>query len=319
MNSNIGILVEAVVQYATWCYNGLQTKNTTPTRLAPEVKSFFDSVLNTKHKHIISIHAVLGYHFNVLVEIDKEWSRSNVHLIFNPDTKEGYAAWDAYTFQTIFEDSYNILFNEYMNKIKCMSEKTKPLSVDLQERFAQQIGLIYLDQLDHCDELFERFLQKADPHSLEGFLRWIGTVLKDWDDDMPPKMNVNKLFSYKNILSNQNAGWLFLNNFIPKPDRINKLSSILDQTKGEVTPVYFVVPELLGFVKKFPLQTMECIEKMSKHFLINDNILMIKKDLKNIFQETATSDNEPAKEKMKQVINFLGSLGCGDDFTYYIN
>lgn len=318
MNSNIGILVEAVIQYATWCHNELQTKNTTSTKLAPEVKSFFDSVLNAKHKHSVSIHAVLGHHFNVLVKLDKEWSKSNIHLIFNPDTKAGYAAWDAYTFQSIFVDSYDILFNEYMRKIECMSKKTKPSFVALQERFAQQIGLIYLNQLDRSNELFEKFLQKADPHSLEVFLHWIGRVLKDWDDNAPPKMSVHKLLSYEKILSNQNAGWLLLNSFMPKSDRINKLSSVLDQTEGEISPVYFIVSELLGFVREFPLQTMECIEKIVKR-PINENILMIQKDLKNIFQEIATLDNEPVKEKMKQIIDFLGSLGHGNDFTDYIN
>jgi len=200
-----------------------------------------------------------------------------------------------------------------------MNKKTKPSFRAFQERFAQQIGLIYLNQLDRSDELFKRFLQKADPHSLEVFLHWIGRALKDWDDDTPPKMNIHKLLSYEKIQSDQNVGWLLLNNFIPKPDRINKLNSILDQTNGEISPIYFIVPELLEFVREFPLQTMECIEKMVKHLPINENILMIRKDLKNVFQEMATVDNEPANEKMRQIIDFLGSLGYRNDFTDYMN
>lgn len=317
INSTIGKLEHALMQYATWCYHGLESEGLVLNQLVPEVKSLLDSKL--KWQHSISTHAVLGYHFYNLVKLDEAWAKSSISLIFTHDERYnefGHAAWDAYIFQETYPTSFDALFDEYVYRISYHNQRISPLD-NLHERFAHQIGLIYLNSLDRSDELFEIFLEKSDPKLLENFFEWIGSELRDWRENAPPKMDVFKLLSYTKVKSNPNAGWLFLNRLMPKSERIVILHSILDEIKEKISPTWEIVEELGTFAEEYPTETIECVNKIIRHTYAADEMYLIRKTLENIFQSILETGHESAIMKMRETVNFLGSLGY-DDFRRFL-
>jgi len=321
INSSVGRIGHAIMQYAVWCYHGLKSSESAPTELVSEVKSLLNSLLNLEHEQSISIHAVLGYHFYNLLALDEKWAKSQIPSIFvhdEPYMKAGNAAWDAYTFQQIYQKSFYALFDEYIYRIEHSPKRTESSLNDPQKRFAQQVGLVYLHSLDKSDELLEAFLEKADPQLLEDCIEWIGRTLKKWEDDKPPKMDVSKLISYSKIKSHPSAGWLFLNPLMANQERISLLNSILDETKGKISPIYWIPEELELFAKDYPLETIECVGKIINHYQTSGEMYHMLKHFENIFQSIFETKHELAIEKMNQIINFMGSLGY-DDFRRFLS
>ncbi len=321
INSSIGRLSHALMQYAVWCYHGLKKSGSTPTELVPEVKILLESMLNQEQKQSISIHAVLGHNFYNLLALDDEWTKSKINLIFTHNkqhVKAGNASWEAYTFQQLYQKSFNALFDEYLYRIENYGKRADTSLNDSQQRFAQQIGLVYLHNLNRSDELFEYFLEKSDPQSLEDYLAWIGRALKDWKGETSPKMNISKLLSYSKIKSNPSAGWLFLNPLMSRSERIKLLNSILDKTKGKISPIYWVPEELETFAEEYPLQTIESVGKMIKHYQTEREMYTMLRHFENVFPLILETKHESAIEKMKEIINFLGSLGY-EEFRKFLD
>lgn len=321
VNSAIGRLSHALIQYAIWCYHGLKKTGSTITELVPEVKSYLESVLNLDQEQSISIHAVLGLQFFTLVTLDERWAKSKINLIFthdDPHTKAGDAAWDAYTFQQIYLNSYNVLFDEYLYRLDHPSKTIDDSLNNLQTRVAQQIGFIYLHDLPKSGELFKSFLNKSDPQLLEDCLEWIGRALKEWQDTNPPKINISQLLSYFKIKPHPSTGWLFMNPWMPRSERIKLLNSILDKTQGEISPMYWIPEELETFAEEYPLETVNCIDKMIKYYQTNNEMYTMHKSFKNIFPLILEAQNKSAIEKLNKIINFLGTLGY-DEFRKFLN
>ena len=315
INSCIGRLCHAMMQYALWCYHGLKKQGLSPVDLVPEVKSTIESMLSSEQEQSISIHAVLGYHFHRLLALDEKWTKSKIDLILahgTPSTKFGDAAWDAYMNQTIYPKSFNALFDEYVYRISHPGKRTDSSSNDVQKRLAHQIGSVYLHALRRSDELFETFLDKSDPRMLEDCLNWIGRSLRDWKRATPSKMDVSKFVSYPKVRSHPSAGWLFLNPSMPKSERIRLLGSILDKTEGKISPIHWIPEELEKFAEAYPLETIECVDKIVKYYQINWEMHSMRHHFRNIFSLVIKTRQVPAITKMQETIHFLGSLGYHD-------
>ena len=321
INSSIGRLCHAMMQYALWCHHGLKKQGLPPVELVPEVKSILEPMLSTEQEQSISIHAVLGYHFFQLLAVDEDWTKSKIVLIFahnKPSTKFGDAAWDAYVSQTIYPKSFNVLFDEYVYRISHPGKRTDLSLNHVQERLTHQIGLVYLHALRRSDELFETFLDKSDPRMLEECLNWIGRALKDWAGATPLKIDVSKLVSYPKIRSHPSAGWLFLNPSMPKSERIRLLESILDETEGKISPIHWIPEELEKFAEEYPLETIECVDKIVKYYQTSWEMHSMRHHFKNIFPLIIETRQVSAIAKMQETIHFLGSLGYHDfrEFLY---
>ena len=315
INSSIGRLCHAVIQYALWCYHELKEQGLPPVELVPEVKSTIESMLSIEQERSISIYAVLGHHFPQLFALDEKWAKSKISLIFthdNPSTKFGDAAWDAYVSRAVYPESFNVLFDEYVYRISHPAKRTDSSLNDVQKQLAQQIGLIYFDALHRSGELFEIFLDKSDPRMLEDCLDWIGRSLKDWKGVTPPKMDVFKFVSYPKIRSHPSAGWLFLNPSMPKSERIRLLGSILDETEGKISPIYWIPEELEKFAEEYPYETIECVNKIVKQYQTNWEMHSMGRYFGNIFPLIIKTGHASAIAKMRETIHFLGSLGYHD-------
>ena len=68
-----------------------------------------------------------------------------------------------------------------------------------------------------------------------------------------------------------------------KSEKIKLLQSILEKTQGKIMPIYWVPEELKKYSKEFPLETMECVDKMIKHYQTDDQMYSILEYFKDIF------------------------------------
>ena len=312
VNNNVGMIMHTIECYSSWCDVELKKLGGAPTELVPEVKSILNSLLNTGQPQSVSVHAVLGYSFCNLLALDEKWTRSHINTIFAHDeqnTNVGNAAWDAYLRQTIFPESFSVLFDEYIYRIGRMSENSK--FKESQKILAEHIGVAYLNNLDRSDKLLEAFLKKDVPSLLTDCITQIGRGLKDRDDKTKiPQIDISKLTSYPQIKSNPNSGWLFFNSLMDKQERIDLLNSILDETNGEIAPMYWIPEELELFAKDYPLETIKCIEKITHYYIPNNtNMYTMLDHFEKIFQLILETEHELAVEQMRQIVNLLGSLG----------
>ena len=317
INSSHGRITYAIMNYSIWCHNEFKNSKKTLTELVPEVKSLLNSLL-IQQTQSISIHAVLGFNFFNLLVMDKNWAESNINLIFTHDEaniRAGQAAWDTYLLCKIYENSFNVLIDEYIYRIKNIPEN-KELN-ESQIRLAEHVGIIYLNDLDKNSKLLISSLNRNDSQLIDHILIWIGTALKKWNKLEVPKINISKLISYSKIQSNPNSGWLFLNPMMKKQERIKILRSILDETDGKITPIYWIPEELELFAKKYPLDTIYCIEKIIKYYgSQNTELYHMLSHLKKIFRSILESKHESAIKQMKRVANTLGTLGY-DEFSEF--
>lgn len=141
--------------------------------------------------------------------------------------------------------------------------------------------------------------------------------MKKWEGGEPPTMDVSKFLSYPKIKSNPNTGWLFLNPLMDKQERISLLNSILDETKGKISPIYWIPEELELFAKDFPLETIECVGKIIDIYSSSGEMYHMLKHFEGIFESILETKHESALEKMNNIINFLGSLGY-DKFRRFL-
>ena len=310
INNSMGTITYAIIQYSVWCYYELKTPHFTPVELEPEVKKIFDSLLAHKQDQSISFHAALGFRFSRLLEIDEKWTKSKINFIFTHDEqheKAGDAAWDAYLYNQMYIDSFNALFDECVYRITCFKK-------NMLEKLSQYVALSYLNSLEQSDKLLETLLKKDHSQLLDECIAYIGRQLQSWKYEKSPKMDISKFLSYPEINSNSNTGWLFLNPLMDEQKRISLLESILDKTDGKISPPFQIAKELEIFVKKYPLETLECVEKMLKH---DDAKSYLIHHMDKILQSIEQKDDDSITEKMNQIVNFLGSLGY-DDFRKFL-
>ena len=318
-NTSIGILIWALMEYAIWCSKEIKNKEN-PHILVPEVKKLLELKLDPKNDQSVSFHTMLGYYFPNLLLLDKDWTKSNISLIFNHSPLHinvGNAAWDGYTLRAIYEASYDVLFDEYKYRISNIIDKDMLTVKDTSRSLTQQIALICLNDLNRHKELFILFLTKSNPVLVKEYLEYVGHIIEVWDDTKPPKIDIFELLSHNEIKSNPNMGWLFLTSVVPNSEYLTLLKSVLIETKGEIYPLYRLVKKINSFVEYYPIEVLECIEKIIKYDQIHDMMFMILNDLDDMFSKITVRKNKQAIDKMNQIINILGSLGYDQFRKFY--
>lgn len=306
INSAIGKIGHTIMQYSIWCYYELKTSEFTPIELEPEIKKLFDSLLDPRTKQSISFYAVLGFSFYNLLILDEKWAKSKIDSIFThneQNKKAGDAAWDAYLFNQIYTNSFNALFDEYVYRITHF----KNIEENIQEQLAKHIGIFYLYSLEQSDKLLEILLKTQNQQLIDNCIIYIGRTLKKWDCKKNLKIDLVKFLSYSKINSNPNIGWLFLNPLMSRKKRIFLLKSTLDKTNGKISPLYLIPQELELFSKEYPLETLECVEKILQYYETTE-IYSLLRHIENIFQLIIDIKTDAVIEKINQIVNLLGTL-----------
>ncbi|MGB6785431.1 MAG: hypothetical protein WBE60_06090, partial [Nitrosotalea sp.] len=314
INSEIGRSMNAVMQYSVWCYHGLKKKTHDKDGLVNEVKKLLSERLDPKIDSTVSTHAVFGFHLANLFALDKEWTRENLKKIFLTGELEilGYAAWDAYLHQQIYSNVFVEMKEEYANQINKLNSKEpeEEIKKHVEKRLAEQIGLTYMLKIKESEPLFNLFMSKAPPRLMGYCIEFIGRQLEYYKKDgKTPEQDIKQLCNKKEIQKYPEAGWLFLNSVLDKNFNIHLLLETLNQTHGKIEPIYQIPKELVSYAKDFPIEVLQCMEKIIQAYQKTFEIPMMKDHLREIIKIVKDSSDSTGISKAAELVNFLGSLG----------
>ena len=262
INSVAGSLTHAVLHYEMWRYRGLRSSGRLSSGLSPEVRSVLESALSRDDTHSIPVHAALGYNFIGLVAMDGRWSKEHLPRIFShgcPDTSAGDAAWSAYARRRISRDAFQMMPDEYAYRIRECSRKW---SGTARRHLAAHLKTAYLGNFDGVDGVLGAMVRADDSLLVPDFLKEVGAELQFRGDRAPPAPDVRNLLEYAKVVSNPDAGWLFLYKRMDGGARLAMLERILVETRGRISPMRLILDEMKPLVAEHPLKTAECIRWM---------------------------------------------------------
>ncbi len=286
----------------------------------PQVKGRLEYYLNNQTSVII--HAVYGFYFHALLNIDEHWTKDMIHKIFPIDRIEQFwAAWCAYVqAKRPHDKAYSLLRDIYAYAIKNMKydaelECNKNLVHHLADLYGR--GIISLD-----DPVCLKFWEKANSDVREEFIRYVGEEILMFEIQSDVIERFKTLWewrvSYIKGLSNRQdfqkelksfIHWFVSKRFDDKWALENLIKTV--ELVDEITEkhVYDALDVLVGMANEFPELVLKYIDlltrKGSKGILtlyaitIKDHIEKISK----ILESKGGSDLEKELKKIKETIN----------------
>ena len=313
INSHTGQAMSALIQYSVWCYYGLK-EDGIRAELVSEAKDLLELRLDPAIDGSISTHAVLGRHLHNLLALDRKWTHKNIPKIFagGDNNLLGNAAWEVFVLQHPYQEVFIELKDEYEKRITTLQTRIRGDSNDATIKMAQHMGLYYLSGIQNSGYLFDLFLKHAPSNLIGKCIEHIGAILKlHKKEGTMPSVSLRELWNRPKIMERQEHGWLFVNSPLEKDWNIKQLSKCLDKTLGRIEPDWEIFQELSEYSKRFPLETMACVEK-----IVNTNIdrpeFQRTAEIRKIFKDIKSSHDNAAIDIMNRTLDTLGKAGFED-------
>ncbi|GAG87467.1 unnamed protein product [marine sediment metagenome] len=99
----------------------------------------------------------------------------------------------------------------------------------------------------------------------------------------------------------------FKNSIFDKKWTILKLEEILDLTGGSIDVFSDVLDTFLDYIDEFPLNVINCLEKIIKNQVGTNGYLLFETKYEPLLAGLLRSEDQEAKDKTRNLINFLGS------------
>lgn len=178
LNHTSGEVLRALVNYCL-CY--ARKHKDVGDRFEPDVKTELERVLDTETRP--SVFSVFGTYLANLWYLDAEWTKKNLHKIFQKDNRLKYdAAWDAYLkFNNVYKDVYDSLKKYYLQAITSGIKQGKTKDIDL-TRLAQHLSSVYWrgwEDVTVKDSVVATFFAKVPLNHRVDFVRQIGRGLRE--------------------------------------------------------------------------------------------------------------------------------------------
>jgi len=302
INNLNGMSFHAIYQYAIWYEKHSESKRV----FVPKVKKIFDDYLDKKlGGHTISRHAVLGVNFPNFYYFDGEWARSILgKIVSSKNTKiafwEGYVSWNR-LYRYTFADLHS-LYNEFLNKDLVSTLKRKHAF----ESTITHMALAYFYDLENADEVFEKFLETAEPSAIEHCVFHIGTILKgDKTDEKFNKEKLVNLWSNESLQNHSLERW-FRNSPLEKEKTISLYLEHLKNFTGRLNLVTMTLEGLNSYSDEFSLQVAECVELLVAKQAQN----YINQEIKDILKKLIDNKDEAVNTVCRRTIEQLATLGC---------
>lgn len=254
-------------------------------KLANDVKDLYVTVL--KKEKTRAIMFMFGHYLPTFYYRDMLWTRSILNKIFESKSKDKYlqvAAWEGYLSNNLynelfFEPYIQGLYNE--NIILSLSYPKQKFFKDPQESLAIHFALafVYFEKFGLDNELFKKFLAKANEKQLSEFVNFIGKsvvtrensgILKD--EKSPWRITRIKNF-WKLMLKSKSkspalkefGSWMGTNNNVFEIKWLaNRIAQTLDATGGELAWDYELTKSIEKLATEVPEEALSILER---HFL----------------------------------------------------
>jgi len=334
INTVRGIAMNAVIDYGLWYANkkfdDIILNDPSKAKLNMDVKKILEKHLDYTIDSSYTIRYIFGLNLNKLIYLDKKWIIEHINSIFPSEVeKQEYweAAWSGYLDGNITNQiSFKILREHYNRAIKLLNDEkldVKLFSYSV-ERLANEIMRLYIhgiEDLKSKNSLVNKFFLRAPDDILKLAIAFIGQNLSKLNDfenfeeilkrlmelweDRLSKIKKNDVNKHKRELTFF-LFW-FKNSIFDKKWTISKLEETLDLTRGSIGLFSDVLDTFVDYVGEFPLNIINCLEKIVKNQVVDDGYLLFQEKYKPILKLLLDSENQEAKNKTKDLINYLGN------------
>lgn len=329
INSVRGVALHAVIDYALWVKeNHNETSNTSFFKIIPEVRKALEDHLDISKDPSFAIRSIYGERFIELFNLDKEWTKNNINVIF-PSGKEFEDYWKvSWSTYIIYwrpnVEIFNILKDHYLKAVKNIDFIDNPQWIkNPSESLIEHLLIFYMfGYLELDDELFTNFWKNADK-KLRGYVfKFIGQSLeRNYSKNLKEIIErVKKLWNirFKTIQRAPNEhldelksfGWLFISDKFEISWQINQLEKVLKLTR-KIEPIYEVIEKLSKVVSLFPKETVECLRYIIEGDEKGDEkgyvVIIYEKQISEILK--TAMDTNSSKDVASKMISYLISKG----------
>jgi len=338
INTTRGEAMHATIRYALWVRrdfdkSGDAIRIAQGLRAMPEVCQVLEDHLDYSRESTLTVRAVYGQWFPLLVFLDKNWAQIHVNGIFPIDSTKVdyfYAAWDAYIiFCQVYDGVFDILRNHYRFAIDNLGiSRAEKRMADPDKRLSQHLMVLYWRgkiEIGEPDGLLQRFWEKASPQLRGQALGFIGRSLQNTSEDIPSKVldrlkllwqtRLNEAKSTSNVEIFKEeikafSSW-FLSEKFSDEWAIENLRKALRIT-GEIEMNHLVMEKLTKLVKTMPLEVVECLDLIVRGDRSRWTVLGISDYIRAILSEALKTPFAPKAEEVVDNLLSQGHFGFRD-------
>ena len=335
INTVRGIAMNRIIDFGSWNARHSYDENTLSDNSKSKLNDQVKTILKTHLDYIVdpsyTIRYIYGFNLNRLIYLDKLWITENLKSIFPEENdKQEYweAAWSGYLDGNFVNRiTYEILRDQYNRALDCFTNEgleIKLLNFST-ERLANEIMRMYINGIEDLrseNSLVFKFFQKAPDDARKLGIAYIGQILSNLKDMEDYDLVLKRLMELweERLLVIKNTGvdnyqrelvfflFWFKNSIFDKKWTILKLEEILDLTGGSIDVFSDVLDTFLDYINEFPLNVINCLEKIIKNQVGTNGYLLFEKKYEPLLAGLLHSENKEAKEKTRDLINYLGSM-----------
>jgi hypothetical protein len=332
-----GESIIAVIKYGSWVRTYLEKTPDILERSAigfdmiPEARKALERHLDFSVDSSLSIRAIYGLYFPVLVYLDNNWARNNIDSIFPlEESKRSLfeAAWGTYlVFCRPERKIVKMLKGQYsiaVERLKLITEDSGQFLNQYEHvecNLAEHLMILYWMgelELDEPDGLILRFWNNAPESLREYALQFMGFSLKHTEGNISAQVleRFKRIWEFRyGIVSKSNGisnelrsfSWWFLSN---KLDDAWKLSQF-EKALGLISDFrldLLVVKKLAEISSEMPRESIKCLDLIIRKIKNKSRIHLWRKSAEVIIKNALDSEDVETRTVAENLINYLCSI-----------
>ena len=178
-----------------------------------------------------------------------------------------------------------------------------------------------IEDLKSGNSLVNKFFQRAPDDVIKLAIAYVGQNLSKLNDiENYEEVLIRLMELWEDRLSKiKNDGvdkhtreltyflFWFKNSIFEKKWTVLRLKEIIDLTNGSIGVFNEILETFLEYVRDFPLNIINCLEKIVKYEVVRSGYLIFQEKYEPILKILLESENQEARNKTKDLIDYLGS------------
>jgi hypothetical protein len=330
LNTTRGKAMHAVMRYTSWVRQAATQGPPGPSSETPEVWAVLQEHLDPLRDPSLAIRAVYGQWLPWLINWNRSWVESHLHMIFPRDdvlARLRDAAWDSYViFSPAYNDAFEVLRREYRAAIDRINRprEGRELADPVEKLGEHLIVLFWRGRLDDTDELLSGFYRNANASVRRHVMRFAGISLENTKDEVPSDI-LERLKSFwlqrvDHLRTSQDAGrfeelaefgWWFVSGKLELEWALDQLSTAL-ALAGRVEPENQVLEKLAAVAREIPERAVQLLRVMIERATEPGRVLAWSDEIRGILIAALKSKQRRAAEIATNLIHDLGARNVRD-------